>query len=520
MISTPSLVWKITVQPGYIGSNVAGMRLAVSTLGQLPIALRPSPGPSEISIGQVHLGVGAFHRAHQAVFSQVAMAASGTAHWGICGASQRSATALEALLPQDCLYSVTERAEGHCRTQVIASLREVLFAQQQWEDLQAQIASPSVTVLTTTVSEKGYRAGPVTGSLRTDDPDVVADSLGRQPVSVVGRIARALQARMRTSGGPITVLCCDNLPHNGNVLEGLVFDFCAMLPAGQAAALANWIATHVAFPNTVVDRIVPSPTHDDRSLAASVIGCDDKGALICEPFIQWAIEDRFAALHPPWEQVGALIVSDVEPYEQLKLRLHTAVGSSLAYLGSLAGFGLMAEAAQDLRFAGFANLLVETDVKPVLSVPDSFDVDGYRETLVSRFANWAVRQTTAQVASDGSQKLPYRLVATARDLLALGVLPRYISLAIAAWMRYVSAGRDDNGRELSLQDPMADVLHSVLPKVDRPELVVDALLSLREIFPSEIAENDAFRVQLTTDLDELGKSGAATVVGAMVTGRR
>jgi fructuronate reductase len=474
-------------------------RLALAALGDLPAAQRPLVDPRAIGVGIVHLGIGAFHRAHQAVFTEEAMAAAG-GDWGICGVTQRSRGVLDQLRPQDGLYSVLVRGP-ETSLRVAGAVRDLLFAAEEGERLQALLAAPATRIVTLTVTEKGYRHDPATGRLRRTDPDVAADLTGEAlPRTVVGQLVRGLQARRAADAGPITLLSCDNLPANGEVLRGLVTDFCAAIPDGDA--LASWIAESVSFPSSMVDRIVPATTDDDRAEAARLLGFEDRGVVVTEPFRQWVVEDHFAGGRPAWERAGAVLTSDVAPYEAMKLRLLNGSHSTLAYLGALAGHEHVADAMADPGIAGVVAHLMADDVEPTLAVPDGFDVAAYQRELVERFHNPALRHRTVQIAMDGTQKLPQRLLGTIADGLARGAEPRFACLGVAAWMRYVWTAQ-------TVDDPMAGRLRELTADAATPEAVVEALLSLEEVFGSELPANERFRDLVTDSLEALTKGGVA-----------
>jgi fructuronate reductase len=481
-------------------------RLNLAALADLPAALRPLVDPRTLGIGIVHLGIGAFHRAHQAVFTEEAIAADG-GDWGICGVTQRSRGVLEQLQPQDGLYSVLVRGED-ASLRVAGAVRDLLFAAEEGERLQALLAAPSTRLVTLTVTEKGYRHDPATGRLRRGDPDVAADLAGEGlPRTVVGQLVRGLQARRAADTGPITLLSCDNLPANGEVLRGLVMNFCAALPEGES--LASWIAESVSFPSSMVDRIVPATTDDDRAEAARLLGCEDRGVVVTEPFRQWVVEDHFAAGRPAWERAGAVLTADVAPYEAIKLRLLNGSHSTLAYLGALAGHAHVADAMADPGIAGVVAHLMADDVEPTLTVPDGFDVAAYQRELIERFHNPALRHRTVQIAMDGSQKLPQRLLGTIADRLAAGAEPRHACLGVAAWMRYVWTAQAEDGSPLPVDDPLADRLRQLTADAATPAAVIDALLSLEEVFGAELPSNGRFRALVTDSLEALAKGGVA-----------
>jgi fructuronate reductase len=484
-------------------------RLSIAQWDHIPAAAKPEVDPRQLTVGIVHLGLGAFHRAHQAVYTERAMAASGETRWGSCGVTQRSRAVLDDLAPQDGLYTVVERG-ATTAFRVRAPLREMLFARGHEAVLIERIAAPSTHVVTLTVTEKGYRHDPGTRRLNTRDEQIQADASGRPPVTVVGQLVRGLQARYRSNGAPLTVVCCDNLTDNGSTLRGLVSDFCGLLPPGEQPALVSWIASNVTFPSTVVDRIVPATTAIDRSDVASFLGMDDEGPVVTEPFSQWVLHDNFAAPRPAWERAGAIFTNDVAPYEALKLRLLNGSHSALAYLGLLAGYEYVDEFLEvDAVMAYVFALMAETIA--TLTVPAGFDVKVYEQQLVDRFANRGLHHRLAQIATDGSQKLPLRLVGTVNELRALGSEPTLNVLAVAAWMRLVSARHDDAGRILQVDDPLAQRIAAELVGATEPAAVVDRLLGLTEVF-GDLGDDATLRGLLVRALEELTRGGALAAV--------
>ncbi len=436
----------------------------------LPHGIRtPDYDLAGVRVGIVHLGVGAFHRAHQAVYTDAALALD--PGWGISGYTQRSATVRDQLAPQDGLYTVLERGAGAAPPRVIGALREIRTPDEDGGPA-ARIADPRVRLVTLTVTEKGYRfAG---GRLDLSDPFIVADlaTFPSPPTrSAVGRLVAGLELRRRADAGPISVLSCDNLPANGTTLRGLVADFCAALPAGDR--LMEWIAASVAFPSCVVDRIVPSTAAADLAAVAGSLGVRDEGAVVAEPFSQWVVEDTFAAGRPAWD---AVFTTDVAPYEAAKLRLLNATHSLLAYTGALAGHDTIASAMTDPVLADAAERLMTEDAAPTLTLPDGFDLPGYQRSILRRFADPALGHRTAQVAADGSLKLPIRLLGTARDRLAAGGTPQWTALAVAAWMVYVATRQP-------VDDPRAASLAAATAGASTPAALVDALLPLLPALP-------------------------------------
>ncbi|MFZ0089692.1 MAG: mannitol dehydrogenase family protein [Solirubrobacteraceae bacterium] len=481
-------------------------RLGLATLAAVPRESRPRVDARSLRVGIVHLGIGAFHRAHQAVYTEDAIAAAG-GDWGICGVTERSRAVVDDLAPQDGLYTVAVRDGGGESLHVVGSVRELLWAHADLPGLLERIAAPTTHVISLTVTEKGYRHDPATGRLALEDPEIAADLDGRAPRTVVGQLARGLERRRRDSGAPVTVVCCDNLPANGPLLSSLVRDFAARIDAGDG--LVGWIDDSVRFPATMVDRITPAATADDRADVAAALGVRDAGVVVTEPFRQWVIEDDFAGPRPAWERAGAILTGDVRPYEDVKLRMLNGAHSTIAYLGALAGYELVADAvAPATPFAPVLRALMTDDVIPTLRAPAGFDLGAYEDELMERFANPALRHRTLQIAIDGSQKLPQRLLGTVRDRLRAGAEPAMAALGVAAWMRFVSARRSDGGRPLPVDDPLADVIAHRLGGAEDPGSVVAGLLSLTEVFDPELAAEPGFRRLVQEHLEMLTRDGA------------
>jgi fructuronate reductase len=488
-------------------------RLGFSTLSELPATVaRPTYDPRAIGIGIVHLGIGAFHRAQTAVYSDDALAQE-RGDWGICGVSLRSAGVRDRLAPQDGLYTSVEKSPSAVRRRVIGSVREALFLGDQRHEVLARMVAPETRIVSLTITEKGYCHDPATGRLNFAHPDIAHD-LGRaeHPVSAVGLIVAALDARRSLHGRPFTVLCCDNLPHNGALVSGLVLSYAER----RDATLAHWIRGHVTFPSTMVDRIVPATAAEDIAANDAALGVHDAAPVVHEPFKQWAIEDTFAAGRPAWERVGAQLVDDVAPFEAMKLRLLNASHSAFAYLGYLAGYEFIYQVAAQRDFVAYMRGLMHDEVAPTLSVPSGVDVSAYQDALVERFSNPVLPHRTQQIAMDGSQKLPQRLLGTIRDNLAAGRRIDRLALAVAGWMRYV-AGVDEAGREIKVSDPLAsEFAHIAAAHQGDPEGLARGLLGLRAIFAEDLPANPHFTGEVIAWLTALHADGAARTVARAV----
>lgn len=495
-----------------------GPRLSLAGLIRVPAAYRPAIDPRQRRVRIVHLGIGAFHRAHQAYYTEEC------GDWGSCGVTQRSPRVAEQLAPQDCLYTLLVRDGADARPRVIGAVREVLYGGADPAAVAERIADPEVSIVSLTVSEKGYRYDPATRRLLLTDAEIAADFAGRPPHTVIGQLTAGLAVRAAAGAGPVTVVCCDNLPANGPTVRGLVLDYAQAWAAGSAgpATLPDWIGERVAFPATMVDRIAPATTDADRADVAALLGERDLAAVVAEPFTQWVIEDSFAGPRPAWERAGAQLVSDVAPYEKVKLRMLNGTHSSVAYLGGLSGHEFIAEAVVDDLLAGYARRLMATDIAPTLTVPPDMDLGDYAGQVLRRFGNTALRYRCAQVAMDGSQKLPYRLRDTIADRLAAGAVPVWATLAFAAWMRHVWTQRADDGRPFPVDDPMADVFRARLAEagVDGESAgqagrVAEALLGIGAVF-GELAESAVFRELVTEQLSRLARDGARRAAAALL----
>lgn len=462
--------------------------LSFATLPALPARVDvPRYDVRAIGVGIVHLGLGAFHRAHQAVYTDALLQRD--PRWGICGVSLKTPRATAGLAPQDGLYSVLWKGAEGTRAQVIGSLREVRFAGDDRAGLVARMADPRIAVVTLTVTEKGYCHDPATGALNFAHPDIAADLAHPQsPVSAVGTLVAALGARRATSAGPLTIVCCDNLPHNGHTLAGLVREFARVLDP----ALPAWIDDHASFPDTMVDRIVPATTAADIAEAADLLGVDDAAPVCAERYGQWVIENRFAGAHPAWDTVGAQFAGDVGVYETMKLRLLNGSHSAIAYLGFLMGHPTVWQATADPLLRHFVERLMADEIAPTLVAPPGVDLAGYCAALVARFRNTALPHRTQQIAMDGSQKLPQRLLDTIRDRRRAGAPYTRLATAVGGWIRYAS-GTDEAGRAIEVADPMRETFARLAATHgDDRAALADAFVDLRPVF-GDLADDQAFR---------------------------
>lgn len=486
-------------------------RLSEATLDRLPASVeRFAYDREDVATGIVHLGVGAFHRGHQAVYTDRVLAED--LSWGILGVSLRTGETRDALSPQDALYTVSAVDGDGARRRVVGSLTGLMIAHEDPTGLHVRLADPEVKIVSTTVTEKGYSHDPATGALREDDPDIVHDLKHLQHArSTIGTIVAGLRHRHAAGIAPFTVLACDNLPANGHTLRGLVVRFAELIDRD----FGKWVADEVRFPSTMVDRIVPATTDADRASVAAALGLEDAWPIVTEPFTQWVVEDDFGLGRPAWEKVGVEFVADVAPYELMKLRMLNGSHSTLSYLGYLMGHETVAAAMGEPALARLVSDLMEKESAPTLPAL-SVDLAAYRADLLARFRNPALKHRTWQIAMDGSQKLPQRLLGTIRDRLKTGAPIDRLALGVAAWMRYVT-GRDETGAAIDVRDPLAVRLRAIADAAGADAArLAPALAAVGEVFGADLPADPRFLGAVTTALDRLLRLGARATVEAVV----
>jgi fructuronate reductase len=483
-------------------------RLTEASLAGLPTGIqRPTYLRGKVTTGIVHLGVGAFHRAHQAVYTDDVLRRD--LQWGIVAASLRSPDTYDALSPQDGLYTVSVRSQEGESLRVIGAISRVIVAPEAVDDLLKIMCDPGVRVVSLTVTEKGYCHDPATGALNEAHPEIIHDLASpHQPRSAPGFLVEALRRRRRTGLPPFTVLSCDNLPSNGRTVKKVLSRYAELVDPD----LGRFVASDVACPSSMVDRIVPATSDEDRERISKALGVTDAWPVVTEPFTQWVIEDVFPQGRPAWEEAGAEFVTDVEPYEHMKLRLLNGSHSTLAYLGYLAGYETVSDTMADPAFERLVKGLMDAEVTPTLHMPPGADLGAYKHALIERFKNPALRHRTWQIAMDGSQKLPQRLLGTVRDRLSQSASFDRLALGVAAWMRYAS-GTDEKGEPIDVRDPMAARLRERADRAGhRPERLASEFFAIREIFGDDLPANPRFTDTVTTALAQLYTKGARKTV--------
>tara|TARA_R110002012_G_scaffold77282_13_gene195886 strand:- start:135127 stop:136587 length:1461 start_codon:yes stop_codon:yes gene_type:complete len=471
-------------------------------------------GAARPDAGIVHLGLGAFYRAFGAVYVEDAARIPG-GDWGIIGVSLQSPGTRDRLAPQDFVYTVvTQNPDGGETFRKVEIVQDVLVAPEDPEAVLSAMSDPAIRIVTLTVTEKGYCHDPATGALNFDHPDIIHDLEAALPRSAPGFLVRALERRRDAGHPPFTVLTCDNLPENGKLVRRAVLDLAGKLDP----ALSDWIASDGRFPSTMVDRITPATKSEDIDRLAQKIGYRDEAPVLCEPFRQWVVEDDFvpaygAEARPDLAAAGAEMVADVTPYENMKLRMLNGTHSSLAYLGYLAGHETIAETVADPVFAGYVKRLWRDEIIPSFTAPEGVELEAYADALFERYSNPSIRHRTWQIAMDGSQKLPQRILATIADNLAAGRECPGLMLAVAGWMRYVG-GVDEKGQPIEVRDPLADKLRALSDAAGATEQKVAGLLGVREVFSARLAAD--ISTPVTAAYGQLSALGARKAIEDML----
>ncbi|MGR7026873.1 mannitol dehydrogenase family protein [Geodermatophilus sp. URMC 62] len=454
-------------------------RLDATTLSTLSASVwTPRYDRAAVTTGIVHLGVGGFHRSHQAMYVDRLLETGQAQDWGICGVGVRPADRrmAEVMAAQDCLYTlVVKHPDGFLDARVVGSVVEYLFAPDDPEAVVEKMAAPGTRIVSLTVTEGGYNTSPDTGAFDAEAPDVVADLRpGAAPRTTFGLVTEALVRRRERGLAPFAVVSCDNVPGNGHLARGSFAAFAAL----RDPALGEWVAAEVPFPDSMVDRITPVTTDADRAELDTRFGVADAWPVVCEPFTQWVLEDSFPGGRPPLEDVGVQLVADVAPYELMKLRLLNAGHQVLGHLGRLAGHVYVHEACQDALFREFLLGYLDDEATPTLPPVPGIDLRRYKADLVGRFANPAVRDTLARLCENASDRIPQFLLPVLRADLAAGREIRRSVAVLAGWAR-TAEGADDAGRPIELADPRRDALLARARSGDGDPL---AFLRERDVF--------------------------------------
>lgn len=479
------------------------LALSDSTLSHLSAAVRhPRYDRTVVKPGLVHIGVGGFFRAHQAVYADDLLEAGGDPQWGYCGVGllPGDARMRDALRRQNGLYTVVERDGANIRARVIGSLVDYLFAPDAPGQVIEKLASPGTKIISLTITEGGYYIDRKTGGFDVEHPDIQLDlaNPGR-PRSVFGFLTESLHRRMLGDGSPVTLMSCDNIQGNGSLLKRHLTAF-----AGRRdTRLAAWIERHCSFPNSMVDRITPGTTDENRTMVANELGIDDQWPVMTEPFRQWVLEDHFAAGRPAWEMCGVQFTDDVAAYEKIKLRVLNGSHQALCYIGLLLGHTYVHEATTDPDIRKLVQRMLQHEVIPSLAAMPGMELGGYQAKVLERFSNAAVRDPLTRISIYGASGIPQFLLPSIEEQLKRGSAT-LLSFVIASWFRCL-AGHDDNGREIRLSDPMAPVLQKIARRArEDPE----AVFSGHDLFGPRLSQSEAFRTSVKETLRSFYQFGA------------
>jgi mannitol 2-dehydrogenase len=488
--------------------------LNAATLPQLASRLAiPSYDRSKLRAGIVHFGVGGFHRAHQAMYLDRLMNAGKALDWAICGVGVMPSDAAmkKAMADQDCLYTlVVKNPDGTREARVIGSIIEYLLAPEDPEAVIEKMASEQTRIVSLTITEGGYNFHHVTGEFNAANPAVAADlAPGATPSTTFGLVTEAVARRRQRGLPPLTIMSCDNIQGNGDMARRMFTAFARL----KDPELGEWMDANISFPNSMVDRITPVTTDEDRASIAQEFGVEDAWPVVCEDFEQWALEDHFTQGRPPFDEAGVQLVEDVEPYELMKLRLLNASHQGQCYFGYLAGYRYAHEVCQDPTFARFLLDYMDREATPTLQPVPGIDLDAYKHKLIARFSNEYVRDTLARLCAESSDRIPKWLVPVIRENLKNdGEIHRSAAI-VASWARYAE-GTDEQGEPIAVVDRLKDSLMAAAARNREDKL---AFIAQREVF-GDLVDNERFVEAYAAALDSLHERGARATVEELVAG--
>ncbi len=466
-------------------------------VGLNPNVRRPAYCRDEHGPGIVHIGLGAFHKTHQAVYTDDALAVAG-GNWRITGVSLRSPTASKELSPQNGLYTTIERGIEGTSARVIGSIAAALCLPVHRQAVLDALTNPLTRIVSLTVTEKAYGMDRETGGMDPTHPAIAADLAAPQkPQSIAGLLVWAITHRKSAGVPPPTVLCCDNLPENGRMLRRLLVDFARATTPG----IVDHIANDIAFPSTMVDCITPARTDETLAMATALLGCRDEAAVECETFRQWVIEDRFPQGRPRWEAGGALFVDDVRPYEEMKLRMLNGAHSMIAYSGFMSGHTHVRDVIADAALAGLVSRHLNSAAATLEPLPE-LDFHNYASDVMARFKNPHLAHETYQIAMDGTEKMPQRIFAPAIDAQSLDQPVDAFALATACWMRYL-VGRKDDGTYFDLRDPRENEIRAALDGSETADDIFARLSNLRNLLPERLVNDTNWKRMVVEHLHTL-----------------
>ncbi|MGJ8694323.1 MAG: mannitol dehydrogenase family protein [Thalassotalea sp.] len=459
--------------------------------GESSQVILPSYDRNDVGIGIVHLGLGAFHRSHQAMYTEQVLNHEGGGNWGICGVSFRNETLQTQMNAQDCLYTMAI-LDVEDSFQVVGAIKEVLVVKTQTQAVLARMAASTTKLVSLTVTEKGYCLN-ADGKLDETLPEIIHDlSTPQSPTSAIGLLVSALHTRFNKGIKPFNVIACDNLPDNGRKLKSAVIQFAAQL----SQDLAQWIEQEIQFPNTMVDSITPKTEAATVDLVHSKLGIKDSAPVQREQFAQWVIEDCPNMERPAWEKVGVVFTNNVESFEDAKLRILNGLHSALAYIGQLNGYESVYEAISDQNIKDFLVKLVDSEIIPTIAAPSGLNLHDYSRAIIARFENPKIKHLLSQIACDGSIKIPVRTLAPLAANLKHNRSVELLSVVVAAWLHFI---RNSVLNEQQINDPLAKELSNAIIKHNLTgQLNVKEFIKLPGLVPEELSANESFLMSVET----------------------
>ncbi len=464
--------------------------------------IKPDLELQKASIGMVHLGLGNFFRAHQCFFTQEAMRLDG-GNWAYAAATLSSSYAIDSLKKQDFLYTHVRHGSNETKLQIMNIIKDAILLRENAEPFFQYLENPNICIITLTITEKGYYFEPASGQLLYQHPDIISDLQHfHQPKTAIGFLVEALRRRKAAINKGITILSCDNLPDNGKVTKNVIIQYAQKIDPD----LASWIEQYVTFPSSMVDRITPMTTDDDRSWLKKHYGYNDDIMIQTESFSQWVIEDDFPYGRPKWEKAGVQMVDDVQAFEEMKLRLLNGTHSTMAYLGYLSGYKTIDVVINNKEFSTFIRNLMDEEITPSLNMPKNIDINAYKDALIKRYKNPNLKHSTYQIASDGSQKIPQRIIRVLQYQYQHG--DSYIRLitSIAGWLYYIQAC-DEAGNRYEVSDPKSAEFKLLLEESHSDEEFIRKILAMDEIFGGFFDDKEELIGQILKQYEQLKKLG-------------
>ncbi|MCG5431105.1 mannitol dehydrogenase family protein [Mycobacterium sp. MYCO198283] len=452
----------------------------------------------------VHIGVGGFHRAHQGMYYDDLARRGSAERWGVVGVGLHRPEMKEVMAAQDCLYTVVERGPETDSARVVGAMCRYLYAPDAPAEVHAALADPRTRIVSLTITADGYCLDPATGTFDPQRASVKAQQVGvGEACSTWALLCAALDERRRAGTPPFTVMSCDNVPGSGAAAREALVSFAAL----HDPELSRWIDRCVTFPSTMVDRITPKTSPEQRDEIEQQFGVADRWPVLTEPFTQWVIEDDFCNGRPPWEDVGVEMVADVAGYKLIKTRLLNGIHCAVSYVGILAGYRVLNEAMADPSIHRYVRQLMSEEIAPLLPTVTGWDVTEYCATTMTRLTNPRMSDELSRLAARGSTKMPSYLLPSLTEARSRRRPHRLLTLAVAAWLRYLR-GYDAHGNPLDVQDPRAEQL---CPLAERGQRNPKPLLALRDIF-GDLTSDDDFAETVAAMLTDIDRFGMAEVL--------